>query len=516
MELKQPDFFQEVTLRICSSLDVNTAFSRTFEYLESFFPVCECFFQIYDDSLGAVRNLAYKSIDESIPPTARRVIPFPQHVWDWSLEQTSAFRVYRTSPNQVIRDLAEVVGVTGNEDLCLPLWTGDRIIGVFVLRTCGSETFSDDHVGLINIIREPLSIAMSNALAHEATVRYRDMLIDDNQFLKKELQQGEPKDIIGAKGGLAHVMEMVSQVAPLANTVLLLGETGVGKEVIANAIHYSSPRKDKPFIKVNCGAIPENLVDSELFGHEKGAFTGALARKRGRFERADGGTLFLDEIGELPLAAQVKLLRVIQHNEIERVGSSETIPVNVRVIAATHRDLEQMIAENRFREDLWFRLNVFPIVIPPLRQRLQDVFPLTQYFIEGKCRNMGISMIPSLAPGALTRLESYHWPGNVRELENVIERELIRYPGGPLSFGESLGGAVDTMPQNKSVVDKQKLQRLDEVVAGHIQTVLKSTRGKVSGPGGAAEILGMNDGTLRAKMKKLKIPFGRRTFATRD
>lgn len=511
MDLNKPEFLQEVTLRICSSLDVKTAFGRTFEYLIDFFPVCECFFQIYDSELGAGRNLAYKAVDEDMIPTARSIIPFPQRVWDWSFRQRSAFRVYKGSADPVVRELAEVVELTDNEDLSLPLWNGEQPVGVFVLRTCGRQTFSDQHVELINVIREPLSIAMSNALAHEATVRYRDMLLDDNQFLKKELQEGEPKNIVGAENGLAHIMEMVRQVAPLSNIVLLMGETGVGKEVIANAIHYSSPRRDKPFIKVNCGAIPENLIDSELFGHEKGAFTGALARKRGRFERAHTGTLFLDEIGELPLAAQVKLLRVIQHNEIERVGSTETIQVDVRVIAATHRNLVEMVSQHKFREDLWFRLNVFPILIPPLRMRTADIPQLAQFFIERKCKSLGISLPPALSPGALTRLEGYAWPGNVRELENVIERELIRYPAGPLTFSELL--PAQTLQPVKTETDSAAcLRRLDDVIVDHIKSVLAATQGKISGPGGAAEVLNLNESTLRAKMKKLGIPFGRRTY----
>ena len=214
------------------------------------------------------------------------------------------------------------------------------------------------------------------------------MLADDNRYLYDELRSVSGDEIIGSDFGLKTVMEMVRQVAPLDSPVLLLGETGTGKEVIANAIHYSSPRKDGPFIKVNCGAIPETLLDSELFGHEKGAFTGAISQKRGRFERADKGTIFLDEIGELPLQAQVRLLSVLQTREIERVGGTSPIPVDIRIISATHRDLEEMIASRRFREDLWFRLNVFPITIPPLRQRREDIPALLHHLMERKSREL--------------------------------------------------------------------------------------------------------------------------------
>jgi len=279
-------------------------------------------------------------------------------------------------------------------------------------------------------------------------LRYQAILLDDRRFLNRELCGDTADEIIGSNTGLRNVMEMVRQVAPLNNTVLLLGETGTGKEVIANAIHFLSPRKDGPFIKVNCGALPESLIDSELFGHERGAFTGAVVESRGRFERAEGGTIFLDEIGELPPAAQVRLLRVLQHREVERVGAKRPIQVNIRVIAATHRNLQNMIAEGRFREDLWYRLSGFPIFVPPLRQRKEDVPALIRHFVTLKSRELGIGLPPSVAPGALTRLMDNSWPGNVRELENLVERELIRHRGGhggPLTF-ESVLAVMERPP----------------------------------------------------------------------
>jgi transcriptional regulator with GAF, ATPase, and Fis domain len=301
-------------------------------------------------------------------------------------------------------------------------------------------------------------------------------------------------------------MEMVRQVAPLNNSVLLLGETGTGKEVIANAIHFGSLRRDGPLIKVNCGAIPESLIDSELFGHEKGAFTGAVTEKRGRFERADGGTIFLDEIGELPLQAQVRLLRVLQNREIERVGGSRPIPVDIRVIAATHRNLENMISENRFREDLWFRLNAFPIILPPLRQRREDIPALTRHFVARKSLELGIAMPPAIAPGALQRLMGYVWPGNARELENVVERELIRHKSGQLLFDAVITSEVKS---EYSASQESAPLRLDEVMALHISKILKITKGKIHGPGGAAEMLGLEPNTLRARMDKLGINYRR-------
>ena len=298
--------------------------------------------------------------------------------------------------------------------------------------------------------------------------------------------------------GLKDAMEMVRQVAPLDSPVLLRGETGVGKDVIANALHYSSPRQDGPFIKVNCGAIPETLLDSELFGHEKGSFTGAIARKRGCFERAHHGTIFLDEIGELPPAAQVRMLRVMQYKEIQRVGGSASIPVDIRIIAATHRNLEEMVRAERFREDLWFRLNVFPIVIPPLRSRKADIPALARHFLKRKSRELKLPASPTLAPGAIDRLMAYDWPGNVRELENVLERALILSKGEPLTFDRFFSsGQPDvamTLPARRN-----RSQPLDEVVSTHIRRVLEETEGRIHGPGGAAEVLGMNPSTLRAR-----------------
>jgi transcriptional regulator with GAF, ATPase, and Fis domain len=290
--------------------------------------------------------------------------------------------------------------------------------------------------------------------------------------------------------------------------VLLLGETGAGKDVIANAIHYSSPRRDAPFITVNCGAIPETLMDSELFGHEKGAFTGALTQKRGRFERANKGTIFLDEIGELPLQAQVRMLRVVQKKEIERVGGSRPIQVDVRIIAATHRNLEEMIKSGHFREDLWFRLNVFPVMIPPLRQRKEDIPALVNHFIERKSNELKLSTSPKVAIGAIDRLTSYRWPGNVRELENVIERALILNKDGPLRFDQFVAAQQEEKPPALSGHENEPIN-LDEVIFRHIHRVLQMTNGKVHGEGGAAELMGINPSTLRNRMNKLGIPFGR-------
>ena len=250
----------------------------------------------------------------------------------------------------------------------------------------------------MSLLNEPFAIAFSNTLKHQEVLRLKDLLADDNRYLHRELLHLSGEEIVGADFGLKRVIEMVRQVAPLNSPVLLLGETGVGKDVIANAIHYSSPRKDGPLVKVNCGAIPETLLDSELFGHEKGAFTGAISQKRGRFERANQGTIFLDEIGELPSPAQVRMLRVLQYKEIERVGGTNPIPVDIRLIAATNRNLEEMVKTKQFREDLWFRLNVFPIHIPPLRERKEDIPALVRHFVKRKSRELKLAYTSSPCP----------------------------------------------------------------------------------------------------------------------
>jgi transcriptional regulator with GAF, ATPase, and Fis domain len=269
-----------------------------------------------------------------------------------------------------------------------------------------------------------------------------------------------------------------------------------------------SPRNKGPFITVDSGAIPDTLIDSELFGHEKGAFTGAVEQKRGRFERANGGTIFLDEIGELPLQAQVRMLRVIQEKIIERVGGSKAIPVDIRIIAATHRNLDEMVRSGRFREDLLFRINVFPIRIPPLRERKMDIPSLIFYFISKKTRQLKLPVAPELAPGAMQRLTEYEWPGNVRELENVIEREMILTSKGPLAFN-NISGKEGGLSHSAPAFNLESFS-LEEISIHHITRALEKAGGKIHGANGAAELLGVNPSTLRSRMKKLGINFGKK------
>jgi len=335
--------------------------------------------------------------------------------------------------------------------------------------------------------------------AYSEVKRLKEQLEQENVYLREEIKfDYDFTDIIGKSAAIKKVLKKIEQVAPTNSTVLILGETGTGKELLARAVHNISPRRERPLVKVNCSALPANLIESELFGHEKGAFTGAVSRKIGRFELADGGTIFLDEIGDLPIDLQAKLLRVLQEGEFERVGNPQTMKVDTRIIAATNRNLEKAIQEGEFREDLFYRLNIFPIDSPPLQDRKEDIPLLVSYFCDKLGAKVGKN-IDSVSRSAMDALIDYSWPGNVRELENIIERAVI------LSEREVLE-AGDWMPS-----DKQKAARPDEIPTleeserGLIIEALELTGWRVSGEKGAAKVLGLNPSTLQSRMRKLGI-----------
>ncbi|MBW2219975.1 MAG: sigma 54-interacting transcriptional regulator, partial [Deltaproteobacteria bacterium] len=442
----------------------------------------------------------------TIPDMKIPVPEEPEHIY----KEAHAPEVFRVDCVECHPILKHVINHVGKESslLVMRLILDGRFLGSFSVQAKGKDRFTEDHARLIGLLNDPFAIALSNILRYREVLKLKDQLDDDYHYLQDEMRHIVGDEIIGANFGLKGVMELVNIVAPINSSVTLLGETGVGKELIANAIHSLSPRSDGPFIKVNCGAIPETLIDSELFGHEKGAFTGAIARKRGRFERADHGTVFLDEIGELPHKAQVRLLRVLQEKEFERVGGTDYVKVDIRVIAATHRNLEARVEDGRFREDLYFRLRVFPIEIPPLRDRKSDIPALVQHFMHTKNMELGLKGFPTLAQGAIERLMKYDFPGNVRELEHMVERELILNRGKPLQFHDFLisPGMHDLRPAKNT--QGQKFD-LDEVVSDHIRHVLDKTGGKVQGEKGAAALMGIKPNTLRYRMKKLGIPFSR-------
>ena len=505
------EFFREVTLRITGHLAPGKALSRCMEYLRGFVPLDGMGLYYLDLRKLAIQTVAEVAVDGALKeyggdlPDAPLDDAMYRYVVAKMGEQNPLDIFNRPAENHPLARMPSTFAsrLSTCSVMVLQLRIEGEALGVLLMAARGTDRYAPEHGQLITAVKEPIAIAMSNARTYHELSQLRDQLRDDNLAMQRDMDSLVGNQVIGADFGLKHVMEMVRQVAPQACAALLLGETGTGKEVIANAIHLASSRRDGPMIRVQCGAIPEALLDGELFGHEKGAFTGAVQTRRGRFERAGHGTIFLDEIAELSLDAQVKLLRVLQEKEFERVGGDQTIQADVRVIAATHRDLPAMVADGRFREDLWFRLNVFPIVLPPLRERKGDIPSLVRHFVERKAREMNLVPIPELSPGSLEVALDYDWPGNVRELQNVVERALILAQGRPLDFRELIPGpqAGTTTPASRIA----PLITLDEAMALHIREALGHTNGRVEGPGGAACILGINPSTLRFRMRKLGV-----------
>lgn len=515
MEKNDLAFFQQATNMICKSLDIKTSLENCFEFLGKKMPVNGIAMNIYDPEKKIVKNIAMVSDLGAKEIKRFEQILLTREAVDYieNLPPVCASAQIINSPGkQIVADLVwKAMGKPGISFLLLHPVVEKIKLGVVFIFAKGVDQYKPEHARLFSILHDPFAIALSNTVRYQEILRLKEMLVDDNRYLKTQLHQIAGDQIIGRNLGLKKVMEMVGQVAFLTNHVLILGETGVGKEVIANAIHYSSPRANAPFIKVNCGAIPETLIDSELFGHEQGAFTGAVKRYRGCFERADKGTIFLDEIGELSSQAQVRLLRVIQDKKIEPVGGSGPISLDVRIIVATHRNLGKMVENGSFRQDLWFRLNVFPIKVPPLRERLCDIPDLVTYFIGRKSREMNVRLPPVPGPDFVQTLRSHHWPGNVRELENVIERALIRSlsarPNGPLMIDPL---EFQALGRGKKIGLCKVGYDLDSLVRQHIIEVLGMTKGRVKGDKGAAALLGINPSTLRNRMTKLGIDFGKK------
>jgi transcriptional regulator with GAF, ATPase, and Fis domain len=399
-------------------------------------------------------------------------------------------------------------GVTGKL-LVGPLGS-DSEPGLLVLSASAGRDHRDEDVVLLERLLEPFSAALENDRRFQEMARLREAAEAENRALLTRLARHDiSESIVGEESGLKEVMARVRKVAPTDAPVLILGETGSGKEVIARAIHTQSPRAKGPIVRVNCGAIPPELVDSELFGHEKGSFTGAIHTHHGWFERADGGTLFLDEIGELPAAAQVRLLRILQDGSFERVGGGQALKADVRLIAATHRDLDEMVAEGAFRRDLWYRISVFPIDLPPLRERLSDIPELAAHFARGAGKRLGgMPLVPT--PQDFAALLAYPWPGNVRELAAVIERAAILGDGRRLEVAAALGNAPRERPRSatdpvRSPRTVATLSNLEDAMRQHIESALSRTSGRIEGEQGAARILGINPHTLRARMRKLGI-----------
>ncbi len=414
----------------------------------------------------------------------------------------------------------------GVQSYCwLPLTTAQRRLGALVFVCKQQSVYDTADVGFLQLVANQVAVAVDNALAFQEITALKDQLSKEKAYLEEEARtEHNFDDIVGGSPGLRRVLKQVETVAPTGSTVLICGETGTGKELIARALHDLSPRRERTFVKLNCEAIPTGLLESELFGHEKGAFTGAISQKVGRFELAHQGTLFLDEVGDIPPELQPKLLRVLQEQEFERLGSTKTINVDVRLVAATNRDLAAMVADGRFRSDLYYRLNVFPLVLPPLRERSDDIPPLVRHFTQRFARRMGrrIETIPS---AVMEALRGYPWPGNIRELQNVIERAVILSPGSSLQVprgdleirdqrsevegqGSEVGGekpASEDGPLTSDLRPPTSTLTLADAEREHILVALRETGWVVGGSKGAAARLGMKRSMLYWKMKKLGI-----------
>jgi len=385
--------------------------------------------------------------------------------------------------------------------LSMPLISHNRVLGTISLASLHDAAFQQGDVDLLFQVSDQVAIAVENALAFQEIAVLKNKLAQEKLYLEDEIRSEMNFDeIVGEGPSLRAVLKQAETVAPTDSTVFITGETGTGKELIARAIHHLSPRRERTFIKVNCAAIPTGLLESELFGHERGAFTGAIAQRIGRFELAHGGTIFLDEVGDIPLELQPKLLRVLQEQEFERLGSTQTIRVDVRLVAATNRDLAEMVAARTFRSDLYYRLRVFPLLMPPLRERQEDIPALVRYFVEKHARRMNRA-VETIPAETLDLLVRYPWPGNIRELENLIERAVIVSPGPVLRVPLS-----ELKAPSEPVGDNLTLRAAER---DHILKALEATNWVLAGPRGAAARLGMKRTTLQSKMRKLGVIRGR-------
>jgi formate hydrogenlyase transcriptional activator len=438
----------------------------------------------YPDSRGIFTEGALVPIDGTMPGE--------------SFKSGKPIVVNRLDSSQMSPEMYRKATGEGLNSFCdIPLMGRNRLLGVLAVAKREEDAFGRDEIAFLTQVANQVAIGVENALAYSEIAELKDRLAQEKLYLEDELRgEMDFEGIVGQSSALRHVLNLVETVAPSDSTVLMLGETGTGKELIARAIHDRSRRKDRTFVKLNCAAIPTGLLESELFGHERGAFTGAISQKIGRLELADHGTLFLDEVGDIPIEIQPKLLRALQEREFERLGSTRTQKVDVRLVAATNRDLEKMIANREFRSDLYYRLNVFPIRIPPLRERPEDIPLLVRYFAQKYGRQME-KQIESIPVAVMRQLAAWDWPGNIRELENFIERSVI------LTRGPALEVPIAELGSNGNGVALRAEPRNGE--RDQIVRILKETNGRVAGPQGAAARMGLKRTTLISRMKKFGI-----------
>ena len=489
----------EINNHIVSKLDINELFRSASASIRTYFRndftgfwlidkqsnQLECVVLDFPSGKGSLTAVLKSELSDSDHEKLRAHVP-----------ELLAFEEIETLPARIAEKLkAESISSMA----IAPMVTASGPLGVMSLGSRQPDNFGQEDLDLLSQISTQIALAVDNAIAHGRVTEARDRLEEERLYLESEIRsEYNFEDIVGKSAALRKVLDQVAIVAPTASTVLLHGETGTGKELFARAIHNLSPRRERTFVRLNCAAIPSGLVESELFGHEKGAFTGALMQKKGRFELADHGTLFLDEIGDISLELQPKLLRALQEHEFERLGSTKTIGVDVRLIAATHRDLQSMIRNNQFREDLFYRLNVCPIEIPPLRERREDIPLLVHYFVLRHSRQMQ-KRVKSVPKQAMEALVNADWPGNIRQLENFIERCVIFTQGDELNVLR----AELKKPSVRSVASAAP--SFEQAERQAIIDALIAASGRIAGKGGAAERLGLKRTTLQNKMNKLNI-----------
>ena len=485
----------EINNTLVSNLNLRGLLSAISQCLKSVMPHDAAALALYDDSLKQLRLTALDFPDHEEPCAAGEIIP---------LEGTPA-GLALTNREPVLSDYSKPdnarVASSGLKSGCTaPLLFRDRVLGVLSIKSLHENAFSQEDAELFGQVAKQVAIAVENALAYREIETLKNKLEEEKLYLEEEIRtEYNFEEIIGNSPALKRVLQEVETVAGTDSTVLIFGETGTGKELIAHAIHNLSQRRERTLVKVNCAAIPTGLLESELFGHEKGAFTGAIDRRIGRFELANQGTIFLDEVEDIPLELQSKLLRVLQEHEFERLGSSRTLQVSVRVVAATNSDLAELVAEKKFRSDLYYRLNVFPINVPSLRERPEDI-PLLVNFFAHKFAQQMKKPIQSVPKETMAALTAYHWPGNIRELQNLVERGVI------LSRGSSLEIPLTELKQSTKVSNHTNgSNTLESVERDHILRVLGESSWVIGGPTGAAVRLGMNRTTLNNRMRKLGI-----------
>ena len=503
---RRRDALVDLTNVINTSLELHTVLSLARQVIANLEEHCASAINLLEEggrTFKAYRQ--YRSGDDgSLLVPEPEVLPVKNSVMSWLLTNRKTYESEDLSLGNRFADESFLAEKGVRRFVAVPMFARGRIHGAFVFGSRDPRPRRRVEYWLYENIALQLALAIDNAVKHEKLKQASDRLAEQNTYLREEIhaEQGFG-EMIGLTPAMERLREDIARVAPTEATVLISGETGVGKELVAREIHSRSSRSDQTMVKINCPGIPEGMVESELFGHERGAFTSAVERRIGRFELANNGTLFLDEIGELTLSVQAKLLRVLQDGEFERVGGSKTLPTNARIIAVTNRDLAKAIEAGTFRADLFYRLNVFPIVVPPLKERREDIPLLIDAFISHFCRRMG-KQIKSIDPGCKDRLCQLPWRGNIRELRHAVERAVILCDG-PVLHIESVASGAAVAPQRAQPPTPTELQTLEDVEAGHIRRALKASRGVIEGQLGAAKVLGLKPSTLRFRMKRLGI-----------